>query len=151
MRYAKCVLALLGLAAVLSAADPIVGNWKLNPAKSKYKAGQPPKEETVTIVEAGSDFDVTIKGTSAQGTPISTHYTVPAAGGQGKIIESPYDAVSRKRLGQRQAEITSSKGGKVVMTVRTRVSADGKTLTANVKGVDPTGSPVDGTAVLEKQ
>ena len=58
-----------------------------NSAKSKYKAGQPPKEQTVTIAEAGPNLDVTIKGTAADGSPIATHYTVPAAGGDGKVIE----------------------------------------------------------------
>jgi hypothetical protein len=44
-----------------------------------------------------------------------------------------------------------SKGGKVVLTVRPRVSADDKTMTATVKGTDTAGKAVDGTAVYEKQ
>jgi len=52
MRYAKLAFALLGLAAVLIAADPFAGTWKLNLEKSKYKTGSPPKEQTATI--AGS-------------------------------------------------------------------------------------------------
>ena len=103
------------------------------------------------ITEADSNLDVTIKGTAQDGTPISSHYTVPAQGGEGKIMESPYEAVSGKRMGPRQREIMYSKGGKVVLTVRTRVSADDKTMTATVKGTDTPPPPVDGTAVYEKQ
>jgi hypothetical protein len=151
MRYARFAIALLGLAVVLSAADPFAGTWKLNTSKSKSKTGKLPKEQTVTITEEGSNLDVTIKGISAEGTPISSHYAVPAAGGDGKIIESPYDAVSSERIGPTRREITYSKGGKVVMRVHTRVSANGKTLTATVKGTDLAGKPVDGESVLEKQ
>ncbi|MFN0167033.1 MAG: hypothetical protein ACKV22_11450 [Bryobacteraceae bacterium] len=152
MRHARLAYALLSLSTVLVAADPFVATWKLNPSKSNYKIGQPAKEQTVTITEAGADLDVVIKGIAADGsTPISSHYTMPTAGGQGKIIQSPYEAVSSRRPGPYQREIRYSKGGKVVMTVRTRVSADGKTMTAAVKGTDPAGNKVDGTAVFEKQ
>ena len=151
MRYAKLACALLGMSAALAAADPFVGTWKLNPSRSKYKTGQPPKEQMVTITESGSDQDVTIKGVAADGTPISSRYTVPTTGGVGKVIESPYEAVSGKRMGPNQREITYSKGSKVVLTVRTRVSSDGKTMTASVKGTDAQGKPVEATALFERQ
>jgi hypothetical protein len=151
MRCPKLAFAVLAIAATLFAAEPFAGTWKVDSAKAKYKAGQPPKEQTVTIAEAGSDLDVTVKGISAEGTPTSSHYTVPAAGGEGKIIESPFEAVSHKRMGPNQREISYSKGGKVVLTIRTRVSGDGKTMTATVKGTDAQGKPVDGVVVYEKQ
>jgi hypothetical protein len=56
MRYAKLAFALLGLAALLIAAEPFAGTWKLNLEKSKYKTGTAPKEQTLTITEAGSDL-----------------------------------------------------------------------------------------------
>jgi hypothetical protein len=151
MRYAKLAFALLGFAAVLVAADPFAGTWKLNTEKSKYKTGTLPKEATITISESGSDLDVTVKGTAGDGSPISGHYTVPAQGGDGKIIEFPYDAVSAKRVGPNQREVRYSKGGKVVYTVLSRISADGKTLTNTSKGSNPQGQMVEGTSVYEKQ
>src|SRR6266705_4685017 len=111
MRFAKLASALLGFAALLMAADPFAGTWSLNTAKTKYKTGAPAKEQTLTITETGSDLDVTIKGTAADGAAISSHYTVPAKGGEGKIVESPYDAVSGKRPSANQREISYSKGG----------------------------------------
>ncbi len=96
MRYAKLAFAILGLAAALVAADPFAGTWKLNSAKSKYKTGTAPKEQTVTIAETGSDLDVIISGTVADGSAImSSHYTVPAQGGEGKIIQSPYEVQNK--------------------------------------------------------
>ena len=151
MRYAKLAFALLGLAAVLIAAEPFAGTWKLNSAKTKYKTGTPPKEQTATIAEADSNLDVTISGTAADDSAIMSHYTVPAQGGYGKIIQSPYEAVSGKRMGPNERAITYSKGGKAVLTAHSKISADGKTITVNVKGTDAQDKPVDGVAVYDKQ
>ena len=151
MRYAKLTFALLGLTALLIAAEPFAGTWKLNLEKTNYKTGTAPKEQTLTIAESGSDLDVTINGTAADGSAIASHYTVPAQGGEGKIIQSPYEAVSGKRMGSHEREITYTKGGKAVLTAHSKISADGKTITVNVKGTDAQGKPVDGIAVYDKQ
>ena len=126
----NCLLGSEGLRinATLVAADPNAGTWKLNLEKSKYKTGTPPKEQTLTIAEAGSDLDVTLSGTAADGAAIMSHYTVPAEGGEGKIIQSPYEAVSGKRMGPNEREITLSKGGKDVLTAHSRVSAVRRTM-----------------------
>ena len=42
------VVGLLVTTSSLWAADPFVGTWKLNLAKSKYSPGPPPKNLTVT-------------------------------------------------------------------------------------------------------
>jgi hypothetical protein len=94
--FAKLAFALLGLAATLVAAGPFAGTWKLNLEKSKYKTGSPPKEQTATIAEAGSDLAVTISGTAADGTATMSHYTVPAQGGEGKIIQSALRACTER-------------------------------------------------------
>lgn len=139
------------MSTALIAADPFVGTWKLNPAKSKYKTGAPPKEQTVVITEKGSDQDVSITGTAPDGSAIASHYSVPIKGGAGKIIKSPFDAVSSKRRSDTERVISYSQGGKVVFTAHPKVSADGKTMMVTVKGTDPTGKPTEGTGVFEKQ
>ena len=151
MRYTKLVFVLLAFAAALIAADPFVGTWKLNSAKSKYKTGMPPKEQTLTYSEEGSDLHVMVKGTSSGGQSISMHFTVPTAGGTGKIIESPYDAVSSKNISANVRETTFSKGGKVVYTARGKRSPNGKTMTITVKGTNPAGQIVHGANVYDKQ
>ena len=42
-------LTVLAAALTLSAADPSLGTWKLNTAKSKYSPGPAPKSSTVVI------------------------------------------------------------------------------------------------------
>jgi hypothetical protein len=150
MRCAKLVLMLLAPATILMAANPFVGTWKLNPAKAKYNAGAGPQQLTVTISVSGSDLDVIERGTGASGAPVSNHYTVPANGGTGKLIEGPYDAVSSRRLNASAQEISFSKGGKVMFTVRSNVSKDGKTLTNAVNGTNIAGQVVDGVNTFEK-
>ena len=151
MQRTKLAFAFLALASTLVAAEPFAGTWKLNLDKSKYKTGTPPKEQTATIAEAGRDLDVTISGTAADGTATMSHYTVPAQGGEGKIIQSPYEAVSGKRIGENEREVRYSKGGKVILTTHNTVSADGKTLTVNVNGTNAQGQPVDAVVVYDKQ
>jgi hypothetical protein len=151
MRYAKLAFALLGFATILVAADPFAGTWKLNSAESNYKAGTAPKEQAITIAETGGDLDVTVSGTAADGSAIMSHYTVPAQGGEGKIIQSPYEGVSGKRMGPNEREVRYSKGGKVMLTSHSKVSADGKTITVNVKGTDTQDKPVDAVVVYDKR
>ena len=151
MRFSKLALGLLAFAAASMAADPFVGTWKLNSAKTKYKTGMPPKEQTVTFSEEGSDLHTIVKGASSDGQTISMHFTVPTAGGTGKIIESPYEAVSAKMSNPNERDTSFSKGGKVVYTARAKRSADGKTMTVAVKGTNPSGQTVDGTNFYDKQ
>lgn len=146
----KLVLLLLGSAAMLVAADPSVGTWKVDLAKSKYKTGALPKEQLVTVSEEGSNLHVMVKGTSSDGKPFSWGYSAPATGGAGKVMEGPWDTVSVKQIGDAQREAKYAKGGKVMFTVRTKVSPDGKMMTATVKGNTPLGQ-IDGTTVAEKQ
>jgi len=151
MRYTKLVLALLGFAATLCAADPFVGTWKMNPAKTKYKAGTAPKEQTVTISEAGSEMTVKVVGTTADGAKISVAYSLPSAGGVGKIIESSsYDGITGKRMGPTEREMSYMKGGKTVYTAHSKVAADGNSLTVMAKGVNSVGQTVDATVVYDK-
>ena len=44
MRYVKLALMILTPAIALMAADPFIGAWKLNAAKSKVKTGTPYQE-----------------------------------------------------------------------------------------------------------
>src|SRR5215471_3520260 len=57
-------------AAVCFAADPQMGTWKLNEAKSKFSPGVP-KLHTVVYETAGDNVKVTVDGTDKDGK--STH------------------------------------------------------------------------------
>ena len=65
----------------------------------------------------------------------------------------PYgaDHISLKLVNSHMTEGTLKKGDKVVSTVHTTVSHDGKTATVTGKGTDKDGKPIKQTQVFDKQ
>jgi hypothetical protein len=61
------------------------------------------------------------------------------------------DMIAAKRIDSNTIELVSKKGGKVTTTNRSVVSADGKTRTSTVTGVDGQGQKVNNVQVFEKQ
>jgi hypothetical protein len=61
-------------AAAAVAADPQIGTWKLNEAKSKISPGSP-KSNTVVYEVAGDQVKVTVDGVDAKGQPLHHVWT----------------------------------------------------------------------------
>ena len=142
----------MGFALSAQAADPIVGTWKLNVAKSKYDPGPAPKSLTAKIEAAGEGEKLTVEGLRGDDTPIRVEYTAQYDGKEHPITGSPMaDTVSLKRLDANTTERTEKKGGKVTQTLTRKVSSDGKTMTVTIKGTDAEGRPINNLAVLDKQ
>ena len=152
MRYTKLMLLLIGFAATLCAADPSVGTWNMNPNKTVFKNGTSPMRQTVTISETASNLNVKVVGTAVNGRKIAVSYTIPVAGGTGKMVQSSeYDGVSARRIGPNELDISYMKGGKAIYTAHSTVSTDGNTLSVATQGVNPLGDTVEGTVVYNKQ
>lgn len=152
MRYTKVLLVLIGFGTALCAADPSVGTWKMNPNKTVFKNGTSPMQQTITISETGSNLNVKVAGTAVNGRKISLSYTIPVAGGPGKIVQSSeYNGVSAKRISPNEQELSYMKGGKAIYTAQATISADGKSLTVATQGVNPLGDTVEGNVVYDKQ
>ena len=142
----------MGFALSAQAADPLVGTWKLNVAKSTYSPGPAPKSLTAKIEAAGKGEKVTADGVRGDDTPIQVVYTAQYDGKDHPITGSPMaDTVSLKRLDANTTERTDKKAGKVVQTLTRKLSSDGKTMTVTIKGTDAEGRPINNLAVLEKQ
>jgi len=145
------VLALVPSGLLLAQNDPFLGTWKLNPAKCKFTAGAPPKEETFTVQLVGDHDQMTANGTAADGSAISLKFEVPAKGGVGKILAGPFDGISAKMIDENAMKTSYMKGGKEIRTNQTTVSKDGKTMRVTIKGTDAQGKPAAGVLVFEKQ
>ena len=142
----------MGFALSAQAADPLVGTWKLNVAKSTYSPGPTPKSITAKIEAAGEGEKLTADGVRGDDTPIRVEYTAQYDGKDYPISGSPMaDTVSLKRLDANTTERTDKKGGKVVQTLTRKLSSDGKTLTVTIKGTDAEGRPINNLAMFEKQ
>ena len=126
MRRIVYVIAMLAVGIPLFAANPFVGTWKLDPAKSKYTAGSAPKDVTLVVEDQGESYHIAATGPYADGSPISVKYTVPKAGGVGTVQEGPFEAMTSKRVSARVRENTYTKGGKETMSRRVVLSRDGR-------------------------
>ena len=143
---------LFAAAAVCVAADNVhLGTWKLDEAKSKISAGAP-KNTTVVYEAAGDSVKVIVDGVGADGKPSHNEWTGKFDGKDYPLTGDPTaDTRSYKQIDPSTLELTNKKGGKVIVSGKITVSADGKTRTVSTKGMDTNGKKVATTAVYNKQ
>jgi hypothetical protein len=139
-------------AAVCMAAEDVhMGTWKLDEAKSKIGAGAP-KNTTVIYEAAGDSVKVTVDGVDPDGKPSHNEWTGKFDGKDYALTGDPAaDMRSYKRINAGTLGLTNKKDGKVVVTGKITVSADGKTRTVSTTGTDSKGKKVSTVAVYNKQ
>ena len=141
----------IGAAARAQAPDPMVGTWKLDLAKSTYKSGPTPKSATVVIDAAGKGIKVAVDAVTADG-PMKWGYTTMRDGKDSPVTGHPYyQAVASTQESPTEGTIVYKNGGKAVVTLKTSLSKDGKTLTATTTGTDAKGQALNSVAVYTKQ
>jgi hypothetical protein len=145
-------LAVLFAAVVVCfAADANMGTWKLNDSKSKISPGIG-KNTTVVYTAAGDSVKITVDGVDANGKPAHNEWTGKFDGKDYPVTGDPAsDMRAYKRVDDHTLEFTVKKGGKVTITGRVVVSADGKSRTVTVSGTDPKGQKFTSTSVYDKQ
>ena len=134
------------------AADQLSGTWKMNAEKSKYSPGPPTKDLMVVVESDENNYKLDATGTDGDGKPIHVQYSAkfdgkdyPATG----IANA--DTVSMKRIDANTIETMQKKNGKVVMTITTKVSNDGKARTSTWRGKNAEGKDVHNVVVFDKQ
>ena len=138
-------------AAVCFADDPQMGTWKLNEAKSKFAPGAP-KNHTVVYEATGDNVKVTVDGTDKDGNATHNEWTGKFDGKDYPVTGDPTsDMRSYKKIGDRVLKLTVKKDGKVTVTGRIVVSADGKSriVTTGEAGAEAKSSK--NRAVYDKQ
>ena len=151
MKLAK-IFELFALGMTLLAANPIIGTWKLNVAKSKYSPGPPPKSATITYEKTAEGIKRTGETVDGQGKATSFEYTAKYDGKYYPITGSDlYDAIALKSVTNSTSEATLKKSGKVVSHARRVVSEDGKTMTLTINGSNAKGQKTKDIAIYEKQ
>src|SRR5437660_9850060 len=151
-RIAVMALALSFVAAgACFAANPHLGTWKLNEAKSKLHPGMG-KNTMVVYSEQKDKIKVTVDGVGKDGKP--TH-SVWVGKFDGKAYPSkgnlPWDSAAYKVVNDRTNDITTMKDGKVVWSGAITVAKDGKSRTVTMNGTDANGKKFKGKAVYDKQ
>lgn len=154
-KYAGMVTILLVMALAASVAtradEPHSGTWKMNPAKSKFSPGPANKDMTLKIDEEESSIKVVGDGTDGEGKSIYVEYNAKLDGTDTPATVPYGDTIALKRINAHTIQSVAKKDGKVVMTVTSTVSADGKTRTSKFKGKDAKGNAVNNTVVYDKQ
>jgi hypothetical protein len=144
------LLSFMAAAASFAAANPHLGTWKLNEAKSKLAPGMG-KNTTVTYTEQKDKIKVTIDGVDKNGKP--THgvwvgkFDGKAYPEKGNVA---FDSLSYKMVNDRTNDITAMKGGKTAWTGTIAVSKDGKSRTVTINGTDDKGKKFTSKAVYDK-
>jgi hypothetical protein len=152
----KKILSLILLAGVFfastaSAADPVVGTWKLDVARSKFSAGSELTAGTRVYTEANGLYTLDQKLTGADGKQRSNRVQYRDGKEEKQATAGPADTTLGKKIDANTWDFDLKKDGKVVGHVHRVVSADGKTLTVQNTGVQLSGATGDETLVFDKQ
>ncbi len=139
----------VGLAICL-AADPNMGTWKLNEAKSKFAPGAA-KNTTVVYEPAGDMIKVIVDGVDAAGKPAHNEWTGKFDGKDYPVTgEATYDSRSYTKVDDTTMTLTTKKGGKLVANGKIVVAPDGKSRILTVTPADPKNASLVSTAVYDK-
>jgi hypothetical protein len=137
--------------AMCPAQNPTLGTWQLNEAKSKIPAGSS-KNVTVKYEAAGDSIKGTIDGVDGQGKPTHTEWTGKFDGKDYPVTGDPSsDTRAVKQVDDHHYNLTVKKAGKVTMTGKAVIAADGKSRTVTVNATNAAGAKVVSTAVYDKQ
>ena len=132
------------------AANPQMGTWKLNEAKSKLVPGMG-KNTTVTYAEQKDKIKITVEGIDKDGKPTHSVW-VGKFDGKAYPVKGnlPYNTVAYRVVNDRTNDITAMKDGKIGWTGQITVAADGKSRTVTINGTDANGKKFKGKAVYDK-
>jgi hypothetical protein len=152
----KKVMSLILLVGVLFAgpafaADPIIGTWKLNVAKSKFIPGAELTAGTRVYTAADGLYTLEQKLTGADGKETSNRTQFHDGKETKQPAGSPYDTTAAKKVDANTWDFDLKKDGKTVNHVHRVVSADGKTLTSHSTNAQRGGLRGAETLVFDKQ
>jgi len=145
----------LGVTAVASAAstaDPVVGTWVLNVAKSKFSPGPAPKSQSRTYAATADGIDLTVTGTNADGSAVSQKSSFKYDGKDYAMTGAgDFDTLSLTRIDDLTVESVQKKAGKAVGKTTRTISKDGKVLTLASKGHAAGGGMYDNVMVFDRK
>ena len=135
-----------------SDADPVVGTWKLNLAKSTFGGGPALKSQIRTYSQSARGLTLKMKTVSADGKETTTQATYQLNGTDHPSMGNPdFDSLSGMQIDTSTAEFTLKRTGKPIGKIRRAVSKDGQTLTINFVITNADGIQTAALTVFDKQ
>jgi hypothetical protein len=148
------VLAVAGNGVVMAAgaADPIVGTWQLNVAKSKFNPGPALRSQTRVYTESAQGISMKVTQVAADGTAGTQESTFKYDGKDYAFSGSQdWDSLSLTRKDANTVVSTQKKAGKAIGTTVRTISKDGKVMTLANKGTGANGKPFDNMLVFDRK
>jgi hypothetical protein len=148
------VVSVVAASVAMFAADPNIGTWKLNIAKSKFAdASMAPKSAQTKIeAAAGGGVTVTVDNVGADGKPVHYSYTAKYDGKDYPVKGDPNrDSIAITKKDDYNYTVVSKLAGKVTSTASVAYSKDGKTRTVTVSGTNAQGQSGTNVQVYDKQ
>jgi hypothetical protein len=138
-------------AAMCLAADPQMGTWKLNEAKSKITPGTLKNTHVVYSSMLGQ-MKVKSDGIGGDGKPVHIEWSGKFDGKDYPVTGDPNsDTRSYTKVNDRTLATTAKKNGNVTVTGQIVVSPDGKSRTVTITGTTPKGKKFKNVAVYDRQ
>jgi len=145
-------LAVLFVGVTVCLADsPQLGTWKLNEAKSKFGPGAT-KNHTVVYETSGDSVKVTVDGVDGSGNAVHNEWTGKFDGKYYPVTGDPTsDQRAYRKINNHTLALTGKKDGKVTLTGRVVVSANGRIRTVTTTATGSNGKKTSNRAVYDKQ
>jgi hypothetical protein len=135
-----------------SNADPVVGSWKLNLAKSTFGGGPALQSQIRTYSQSARGVTLKMKTVSADGKETTTQATYHLNGKDFPSMGNPdFDSLSGMQIDPNTAEFTLKRAGKPIGKIRRTVSNDRQTLTINFLMTNANGVQISELTVFDKQ
>ena len=153
-------------------ADPIIGTWVLNVAKSTFSPGLAPRSESRTYimetektkltargvteprtyVSVRQEIKATSQGVDGYGQPLTREWTIVYDGRDRPMTgDSDVDMLSLTRIDALTSAFVQKRAGKVVSTGTQAISRDGKVMTVTTNGINAKGQTINDVAEFDKQ
>lgn len=153
-------------------ADPIIGTWVLNVAKSTFSPGPAPRSESRTymietektkltargvseprtFVSVRQEIKATSQGADGYGQPLTREWTIVYDGRDRPMTgDSDVDMLSLTRIDALTSAFVQKRAGRVVSTGTQAISRDGKAMTVTTNGINAKGQTINDVAVFDKQ
>jgi hypothetical protein len=131
--------------------SPFSGTWVANIEKSRRHPNHQFQSATMKFVVVGNTVTLSHGGVNAAGQQESGTVVLQADGMEHPVPEHPEVTVVTRWVGPRVLQTIGKSAGAQVGEQSYEVSADGKTLTAKVSGIDASGARFDQVIVFDRK
>jgi hypothetical protein len=139
----------------MSNADPMIGTWKLNIAKSKLDPIRANlKEETTVFRDLGDQYELIYYDVHVDGSTSSSKCTWPKQGGVRSWQEGGFPkeiTIVETKINAAEGFTTVLQNGKQIGVYHWTIDPDGKTWRIGGNGIDTNGKAYDASFIWERQ